>query len=71
MASAVLIDDLDKVRILYDREQSTARIVVRSKEDLDNPLVSTSRDRQEGLLTRPVEYDALVPSRHEPYPPQV
>ncbi|KAI5830635.1 phytochrome-like protein [Schizophyllum commune Tattone D] len=32
---------INKVRILYDREQSTARIVVRSKEDLDNPLNMT------------------------------
>ena len=31
----------DKVRILYDRSQTTARIVVRSKEDLDTPLNMT------------------------------
>lgn len=30
---------LDKVRVLYDRSQSTARIVVRDKEDLEEPLV--------------------------------
>ncbi|KAF9267585.1 hypothetical protein L218DRAFT_1074312 [Marasmius fiardii PR-910] len=32
---------LSKVRILYDRDQSTARLVVRSKEDLDPPLNMT------------------------------
>lgn len=32
---------LDKVRMLYDRSQPTARIVVRSKEDLDEPLNMT------------------------------
>ncbi len=31
----------DKVRILYDRDQPTARIVVRSKEDLEQPLDMT------------------------------
>lgn len=30
---------LDKVRLLYDANQPTARIVVRSKKDLDTPLV--------------------------------
>ncbi|KAJ3753797.1 hypothetical protein EV360DRAFT_96883 [Lentinula raphanica] len=30
-----------KVRILYDRDQPTARIVVRNKEDLENPLNMT------------------------------
>jgi hypothetical protein len=29
----------DKVRLLYDRDQPTARIVVRSKSDLETPLV--------------------------------
>ncbi|KAL0578951.1 hypothetical protein V5O48_003043 [Marasmius crinis-equi] len=32
---------LNKVRILYDRDQTTARLVVRSKEDLDPPLNMT------------------------------
>ncbi|TRM64908.1 hypothetical protein BD626DRAFT_454990 [Schizophyllum amplum] len=32
---------INKVRILYDRDQATARIVVRSKEDLDTPLNMT------------------------------
>ncbi len=31
----------DQVRILYDRGQATARIVVRSKEDLEQPLDMT------------------------------
>lgn len=31
----------NKVRILYDRDQATARIVVRSKEDLEKPLDMT------------------------------
>jgi hypothetical protein len=30
----------DKVRLLYDRSQPTARIVVRNKDDLEVPLVS-------------------------------
>lgn len=30
---------LDKVRLLYDRGQPTARLVVRSREDLLKPLV--------------------------------
>lgn len=33
---------VDKVRLLYDRGQPTARLVVRSKKDLDPPLVCTS-----------------------------
>ncbi|KAI0293841.1 hypothetical protein B0F90DRAFT_1760492 [Multifurca ochricompacta] len=32
----------NKIRLLYDREQVTARLVVRSKEDLDVPLVRMS-----------------------------
>ncbi|PIL35229.1 transporter [Ganoderma sinense ZZ0214-1] len=32
---------LNKVRLLYDRELPTARLVVRSKEDLDKPLDMT------------------------------
>ncbi|ESK91233.1 phytochrome-like protein [Moniliophthora roreri MCA 2997] len=32
---------LNKVRILYDRDQATARLVARSKEDLDPPLNMT------------------------------
>lgn len=32
---------LDKVRLLYDRGQPTARLVVRSKQDLQTPLVCT------------------------------
>ncbi|KAF5380673.1 hypothetical protein D9757_007064 [Collybiopsis confluens] len=32
---------INRVRILYDREQPTARIVVRSKEDLEEPLNMT------------------------------
>jgi hypothetical protein len=31
---------VDKMRLLYDREQVTARIVVKSKADLQVPLVS-------------------------------
>lgn len=31
---------LDKVRSLYDRSQTTARLVVRSRRDLEKPLVS-------------------------------
>lgn len=32
---------LNKVRLLYDRDQETARLVCRSKEDLDTPLDMT------------------------------
>jgi hypothetical protein len=32
---------INKVRLLYDRAQTTARLVLRSKEDLDYPLVSS------------------------------
>ncbi|KAG6909273.1 hypothetical protein DXG01_001335 [Tephrocybe rancida] len=34
----MVTDSADKVRILYNRSQSTARIVVKSKEDLEAPL---------------------------------
>lgn len=29
----------DKVRVLYDRSQPTARIVAKDREDLEEPLV--------------------------------
>lgn len=32
---------INKVRLLYDRSQTTARMVLRSKEDLENPLDMT------------------------------
>ena len=32
---------INKVRLLYDRSQTTARMVLKSKEDLDNPLDMT------------------------------
>lgn len=32
---------INKVRLLYDRSQTTARMVLRSREDLDNPLDMT------------------------------
>ncbi|KAL7419983.1 hypothetical protein Q5752_004946 [Cryptotrichosporon argae] len=32
---------INKVRLLYDRSQTTARLVLRSKEDLDHPLDMT------------------------------
>ncbi len=32
---------INKVRLLYDRSQTTARLVLRSKEDLENPLDMT------------------------------
>ena len=38
---------LDKVRLLYNRSQSTARLVVRSKDDLDPPLVSDMHSKLE------------------------
>ena len=34
---------INKVRLLYDRAQTTARLVLRSKEDLLYPLVSPRR----------------------------
>jgi hypothetical protein len=36
---------IDKVRLLYDRSQPTARIVVREEKDLMRPLVCTSGAR--------------------------
>ncbi|KAF7981483.1 hypothetical protein HWV62_33533 [Athelia sp. TMB] len=38
-AQARQLYSINKVRLLYDRSQQTARIVVRSKEDLETPLV--------------------------------
>lgn len=48
---------LDKVRLLYNRSQTTARMVVQSRDDLDPPLVccsySTDRDwANNGYITR-------------------
>ncbi|KAF9462987.1 Tco3, phytochrome related signal transduction histidine kinase, partial [Collybia nuda] len=40
-AQARALYAINKVRLLYDRSQSTARIVVRSKEDIDTPLNMT------------------------------
>lgn len=34
----------DKVRLLYDRSQPTARIVVKSKADIDTPLVRSEEN---------------------------
>ncbi len=41
----------DKVRLLYDRAQTTARMVMRSKSDLDYPLVSPCRHCDTHALT--------------------
>lgn len=40
-AQARQLYKINKVRLLYDRSQTTARMVLRSKEDLDNPLDMT------------------------------
>ncbi|KAI0671080.1 hypothetical protein C8Q78DRAFT_1079021 [Trametes maxima] len=40
-AQARKLYELNKVRLLYDRGQPTARLVVRSKADLENPLDMT------------------------------
>lgn len=40
-AQARQLYKINKVRMLYDRSQTTARLVLRSKEDLDHPLDMT------------------------------
>ncbi|KAG6832020.1 hypothetical protein H0H92_006056 [Tricholoma furcatifolium] len=47
----VLIFPTDKVRILYDRSQTAARIVVRNKEDLEVPLTGYIVSNTDELLT--------------------
>ena len=68
------------MRLLYDREQVTARIVVRSPEDLETPLVSrcarlcflpprTERDVVGAVCL--AEHDTLLSPRDEPDSSQV
>jgi hypothetical protein len=40
-AQARKLYEINKVRLLYDRSQTTARMVLRSKDDLENPLDMT------------------------------
>lgn len=49
----------DKVRLVYDRSQSTARIVVRSKEDLETPLVSITTPSGAGYLAHNLRYHRI------------
>ena len=59
------------VRLLYDRAQTTARIVARSKDDLEIPLASlaTTLTSMRSLKVGFPEYDPLLYTRNEPYPP--
>ncbi|KAG5648399.1 hypothetical protein DXG03_004973 [Asterophora parasitica] len=50
-AQARALYAINKVRILYDRLQPTARIVVRSKEDLEVPLSIMAFGKLWGLIT--------------------
>ena len=59
----------DKVRLLYDRELPTARLVVRSKEDLDKPLVCPVMVMPITVVGKAHDlsgYDALLPASDEP-----
>jgi hypothetical protein len=64
---------LDKVRLLYDRDLPTARIVVRTKEDLSPPLVSLLLQllRIESIADFTLEHDPLLSSCDEPDPYQM
>ena len=62
----------DKVRLLYDRGLPTARLVVRSKEDLDKPLVCVCHAIEMGNGSpQPPGYDALLLASYESHPPAV
>lgn len=50
----------DKVRLLYDCSQATARIVVRRKEDLEVPLVSLVAYSALSELTATVSVHARI-----------
>jgi hypothetical protein len=64
---------LDKVRLLYDRDLPTARIVVRTKEDLSPPLVGLLLQllRIELIADFTLEHDPLLSSFDEPNPYQM
>lgn len=55
----------DKVRLLYDRAQETARIVVKSREDLEVPLVSLTIRTSIYCSIVMEGHDALLPSGNE------
>lgn len=59
------------MRLLYDRGQPTARLIVRSKRDLETPLVSTYLRYGTAPLIRTLGYDALLSSCYEPHTPQM
>lgn len=56
----------DKVRLLYDRDLPTARVVVRSAEHLDPPLVVFfDLVYDQPLMSVHIEHDALLPASYE------
>jgi len=61
----------DKVRLLYDRELSTARIVVRNKDDLESPLVCLLLNLTLNLSNSGVEHDSLLLACYESDPHQM
>ena len=61
----------DKVRLLYDRELPTARIVVRNKDDLESPLVCLVSNLTQNLSNSGIEYDSLLLACYESDPHQM
>lgn len=65
--------NIDKVRLLYDRGQPTARLVVRSRKDLDTPLVSgvTLSFSALDIDGWYAGHDTLLSTFDEPYTPKM
>lgn len=57
----------DKVRLLYDRGLPTARIIVRSRRDLQTPLASALILPVKELTYTIAGYDPLLSSCYEPH----
>ena len=63
---------LDKVRLLYNLTQPTARLVIRDRNDLETPLVCSRPSRNFELLTDGfflfvVGHDTVVFACYEPH----
>ena len=63
---------LDKVRLLYNLTQPTARLVVRDRNDLETPLVSLRSSRNfehltDGFFLFVVGHDTVVFACYEPH----
>ena len=61
----------DKVRLLYNRELPTARIVVRNKDDLESPLVCLVSNLTQNLSNSGAEHDSLLLACYESDPHQM